>query len=228
MIESFWLQPITMDLIPLFPLHTVLFPGMPIRLQVFEDRYLEMIQVCMERELPFGVVLIKEGTEALGPLPIPHEIGCLTSIQRLQPLDDGRINLVGQGIERIEIHEVLRDGPYLQAVIQERPLSGSEEPAALQLANLVQPLLARYLVEFAALKDRTIDPPELPSHPLRLGYLACSLVQIPSEVKQGLLSEEKAVNLMRGLHQTLKREIPLLRMMRHHSRVEMIGSFGLN
>ena len=217
-----------MELLPLFPLHSVLFPGMPIRLQVFENRYLDMIQICMDQDLPFGVVLIKEGMEALGPLPIPHEIGCLTSIQRLQSLDDGRINLFGKGVERIEILEVIREEPYLQAVIRERPLNGTEDPAALQLAQLVQPLLARYLVEFAALRDRSIDPPELPSHPLRLAYLACRLLQVPSGDKQSLLSEESAARLLHGLHQILKQEIPLLRMMRRRGMLAMIGSFGLN
>jgi Lon protease-like protein len=201
---------------------------MPIRLQVFEDRYLGMIQACMDQKLPFGVVLIKEGMEALGPLPIPHEVGCLTSIQRLQSLDDGRLNLVGQGIERIEIHEVHREGTYLRAAIRECPLSGSEDPSARQLAKRVQPLLARYLVETAALRERRIDPPELPSHPLRLAYLTCSLLQIPSDAKQLLLDEENASRLLSGLLQTLKQEIPLLRMMRQRSLPGMMGSFGLN
>lgn len=218
----------TIDTIPLFPLHTVLFPGMPIHLQVFEDRYLEMIQTCIDQDLPFGVVLIKTGMEALGPLPIPHEMGCLTSIQRLQPLDDGRLSLVGQGIERIEIINVLREEPYLQAEIRERPLGGGEDPAARRLARLVQPLLARYLVELAALKDRKIDPPDLPSHPLRLAYLTCSLLQIPSDEKQLLLGEENATGLLQGLRQTLRQEIPLLRMIRHRRQPEMMGSFGLN
>lgn len=216
------------SLIPLFPLHTVLFPGMPIRLQVFENRYLDMIHDCMEQELPFGVVLIKEGMEALGPLPIPHEMGCLTTIQRLQPLEDDRINIIGQGVERIEILEVINEGPYLQAVIQERPLSGGEEPVAHQFAQLVQPLLARYLVEFAAMRGRTIDPPDLPSHPLRLAYLCCSLLQVSASDKQSLLKKKSAIHLLRGLHQTLKQEIPLLRLMRHKSKPEMIGSFGIN
>ena len=221
-------SPAMASIIPLFPLHTVLFPGTPIRLQVFENRYLDMIHDCMDQDLPFGVVLIKEGMEALGPLPIPHEMGCLTTIQRLQPVDDDRINLIGQGVERIEILEVLNEGPYLRAVIQERPLRGGEDPAAIQLAQLVQPLLARYLVNFAALRDRTIDPPDLPSHPLRLAYLCCSLLQVSSSDKQSLLSKESAILLLRGLHQTLKQEIPLLRMMLHKRKPEMIGSFGLN
>jgi Lon protease-like protein len=217
-----------MKQIPLFPLHSVLFPGMPIRLQVFENRYLEMVQTCMDQNLPFGVVLIKEGMEALGPLPIPHEIGCLTTIQRLQPLEDGRINLVGQGIERIEVLELSREAPYLQATIQEWPLHGEDHPEALHLAGQVQPLLAHYLVELAASRRQSIEPPDLPIQPVRLAYLTCSLLHISAEEKQAYLAENEARNLLRQLLETLKMEIPLLRTLRKREQPPSIGSFGLN
>lgn len=217
-----------MDLIPLFPLHTVLFPGMPIRLQIFEDRYLEMIQTCIENDTPFGVVLIKEGMEALGPLPIPHKMGCLTTIQRFHTLDDGRLNLVGKGVERIVILDVMSDGPYLRGVVQESPLAGVGDPAATKLAQQVQPLFAQYLVEFAALRKRSIDSPDLPSHPQRLAYLASSVLQIPLDDKQLLLSEVNVTELLERLHSTLKQEIPLMRIMRDRGSSEMQGSFGLN
>ena len=201
---------------------------MPIRLQVFEDRYLEMVQTCLNQNAPFGVVLIKEGVEALGPLPIPHEIGCLTTIQRLNPQDGGHINLVGHGTDRIEIHEVLRDGPYLRALIQRRPLLGDEDQATIQLAERLQPLLARYLVELATLKDREVDPPDLPSHPQRLAYLTCSLLQIPARDKQLLLTIEDAAQLLIRLMQMLRFEIPLLRMARERNTPDMMGPFGVN
>ena len=214
--------------IPLFPLHTVLFPGMPIRLQVFEERYLEMVQTCLDQNTPFGVVLIKEGIEALGPLPIPHAMGCLTMIQRVTPQDDGRLNLVGQGTERIEILEVTRDAPYLQADTREQPLTGVDTAEAVDLARTMQPLLAHYLVELAALKERDVNPPDLPSHPERLAYLACSLLQIPTSEKQQLLTEGNAFDLLWKLRKTLQLEIPLLRMTRQRRRPEMIGAFGQN
>jgi Lon protease-like protein len=172
--------------------------------------------------------LIKEGMEALGPLPIPHEIGCLTMIQRLNPQDDGRINLVGHGTERIEIHDVLSNGPYLQAFIQKRPLLGDDDPAAIRLAGNLQPLLARYLVELAAIKDHTVDPPDLPSHPQRLAYLTCSVLQLPTKEKQLLLSVEDATQLLTRLVRTLQLEIPLLRLSRDRKKADMIGAFGVN
>ena len=51
----------------LFPLNLVLFPGMPLPLHIFEERYKAMIGDCVEREQPFGIVLIKEGQEVGDP-----------------------------------------------------------------------------------------------------------------------------------------------------------------
>jgi Lon protease-like protein len=54
--------------LPLFPLNTVLFPGMPLTLHIFEDRYKRMIRTCLKTRQPFGVVLVRHGQEAFGPL----------------------------------------------------------------------------------------------------------------------------------------------------------------
>jgi len=78
--------------IPLFPLHTVLFPGASLALQVFEPRYLELVKLCLKKELPFGVVLIREGQET-GPTPTFHNTGTLTMIQDFDRLDNGLLSI---------------------------------------------------------------------------------------------------------------------------------------
>ena len=60
-----------MQEIPLFPLNTVLFPNAPLRLHIFEERYKRMVNDCLAEKQPFGVVLIRHGLEALGPLAEP-------------------------------------------------------------------------------------------------------------------------------------------------------------
>jgi uncharacterized protein len=57
--------------LPLFPLQTVLFPGMPFVLHIFEQRYRQMIGECLRDDQPFGVVLIREGEEVGDPLVEP-------------------------------------------------------------------------------------------------------------------------------------------------------------
>src|SRR5687768_16728850 len=109
--------------LPLFPLNTVLFPGMPLSLHIFEERYKEMITRCLQDNGPFGVVLIKEGIEALGPLAQPHTIGCTAQITQVQPLDEGRMNLIVIGQERFKLHSLDYALPYLAGDIAISPMA---------------------------------------------------------------------------------------------------------
>jgi uncharacterized protein len=92
--------------LPLFPLNTVLFPGMPLTLHIFEERYKLMIERCLEHRQPFGVVLIRYGKEALGSLADPHRIGCTARILDVQPLSEGRMNISALGQKRFRILEL--------------------------------------------------------------------------------------------------------------------------
>ena len=67
------------SVIPLFPLHTVLFPGGPLPLRIFETRYTDMVRRCMREQLPFGVILIQEGEEA-GEVATTATVGCSARI----------------------------------------------------------------------------------------------------------------------------------------------------
>src|SRR5688572_12794777 len=88
--------------LPLFPLNTVLFPGMPLPLHIFEYRYREMIAFCSENEREFGVVLIKEGTE-VGEPALPFDVGTLARIVGIERLEDGRMNIVTVGTRRFHL-----------------------------------------------------------------------------------------------------------------------------
>ena len=68
---------------PLFPLGTVLFPGGLLPLRIFEQRYLEMAKVCLREGTPFGVCLIREGSEVGAPAT-HEELGCLAQGHRWQ------------------------------------------------------------------------------------------------------------------------------------------------
>ena len=103
--------------LPLFPLHTVLFPGSTIPLNIFEDRYKEMINDCREADSMFGVVLIKEGEEVGGP-SIPHRVGTVAKITNMREVSGGRIYISALGTERFQIAEIEQDTPYLIAAVE--------------------------------------------------------------------------------------------------------------
>jgi Lon protease-like protein len=87
--------------IPLFPLNTVLFPGGPLPLRVFEPRYLDMISRCMKSDSPFGVVLIREGGE-LGQATT-YSTGTLAKVIDWYQGSDGILGITAIGTERFRL-----------------------------------------------------------------------------------------------------------------------------
>lgn len=94
--------------IPLFPLDVVLFPGAPLPLHIFEERYRDMVRDCLANESVFGVVCpSREGLAV---------IGCTARIARvLQDYPDGRRDILTQGVDRFEIKHLDDSHSYLQA-----------------------------------------------------------------------------------------------------------------
>lgn len=88
--------------IPLFPLHSVLFPGGPLVLRVFEPRYLDMVSRCLKEETGFGVVLIKEGEET-GRAAETHEVGTYVRITYWNRRADGLLGVTVRGQQRFRI-----------------------------------------------------------------------------------------------------------------------------
>ena len=87
--------------IPLFPLRTVLFPGGPLPLRIFESRYIDMISRCMKLDLPFGVVLIREGQE--DGLATTYDVGTLANITDWYQGSDGLLGVTAAGGQRFRL-----------------------------------------------------------------------------------------------------------------------------
>jgi uncharacterized protein len=99
------------DLIPLFPLNTVLFPGGRLSLRIFEARYLDMVRKCMRESTGFGVVLIREGVEAGGPAQT-YDVGTFARIVDFDQLDKGLLGITAAGERRFRVlqRRVQQDG----------------------------------------------------------------------------------------------------------------------
>jgi Lon protease-like protein len=200
-----------MRTLPLFPLHTVLFPGMPIQLHVFEDRYRLMIRNCIEGGSPFGVVLIRKGHEARGPLPVPHAVGCTAHITTVEPMQGGHFNLTAQGNERFRILSLQTDKSYLVGQVELLP---SEQSQSIEIKRGVRRLLAQLqdyldLLKGSGSEDIQLVGLPLPEDPLVQVYLAAALLQIPPEEKQPLLAADFAGDLLEEITRLYRREIAL-------------------
>src|SRR5713101_4286452 len=111
--------------LPLFPLNTVLFPHATLPLHIFEERYKQMIGQCLEERAPFGVLLIRSGSEAGGNAE-PFEVGTTAHIGRVQHLDDGKLNLICQGGHRFRTTKTIESQPFLLAEVE--PLDTTADP----------------------------------------------------------------------------------------------------
>jgi len=197
--------------LPLFPLNTVLFPGMPLPLHIFEDRYKQMIGECLEGERLFGVVLIRNGSEALGPLAEPHTVGCTARIMETQPLEEGRMQITAIGERRFRILSLKYDLPYLVGEVEFHPIM-VESPEELQpAADKLTPKVRQYIDLLKQIEVVDLNPDNLPQDPLMLGHLAPVLLQMPPGEKQTLLNSESALELLISTNQFYTREIAFLR-----------------
>ncbi len=199
--------------LPLFPLNTVLFPGMPLRLHVFEERYKEMIRRCLETSQPFGVVLIARGVEALGPLPEPHHIGCTAQIIQVEPLEQGRMNIVAIGQERFQVVSLYYDKPYLVGNVELYPMVADSPNAIAQAGRRLRPWVERYLHILSEAGLVQFDAGQLPGDALGLGYLSAALLQAPAKQKQSLLAAERASAFLNDMGALFRREVALLESM---------------
>jgi Lon protease-like protein len=121
--------------IPLFPLDVVLFPGAPLPLHIFEDRYKEMVAECLTQDCDFGVVRAQRGGLAV--------IGCTAKIVKVLQRDDGRMDILCEGKQRFEIEILDNSRTFLQAEVdaldddgEQASRSQREEAAALHFETL--------------------------------------------------------------------------------------------
>jgi len=221
--------------LPIFPLNTVLFPGMPLALHIFEDRYKLMIGKCLHERRPFGVVLIRQGVEALGPLPEPNTVGCTAFISQVERLQQGRMNIDVIGQRRFRIVSLEADLPYLHGQVEHYPLLEDDPPAQETLANRLRPWVVRYLDHLSRLGEETLQAEHLPEEPAPLAYVAATLLQISAAQKQELLSIEKGTTLLAELRVIYRSELAILKAIGQLPGPEMgsdpnrdQGSFSLN
>ena len=208
--------------LPLFPLNTVLFPGAALPLQIFEDRYKEMLQDCMAADSRFGAVLIKEGLEVGGPA-VPHTTGTMAEI--VQVSDEQRnpsfrrrpestrflVSCVGR--QRFHIRSISDELPYLSGSV-ELLAEEADQGVTPELTAAVREAVAGYLALVSGLGGGWVREVPVPTEPVSLSYLAAAALQVDTARKQALLEEATAssrlrstLSLLNGSAEELKRRV---------------------
>jgi len=200
--------------LPLFPLNTVLFPGATMPLQIFEERYLRMLQDCLNEDSRLGIVLIKEGKE-VGETATPHAVGTIAQIIQVKEVEtSGRYFISITGENRFIIKDIIKQEPYLTAVVE--ILQESEDAIPPQLLTDLENTLDQYRSLLVGLdggwsrKSKPIEPTDTAT----LSYKVGDLLQMTLSQKQALLEESSApvrigseLKLLHKDIETLKREV---------------------
>ncbi len=166
--------------IPVFPLGLVLMPRMPLPLHIFEERYRLLVQHCLQEEEPFGVIL-HTGTTI-------QSVGCLASIENvINRYDDGRLDILTVGTERIRVREMHEDNAYLEAdvdIFQDLPVSADHATDLEQLTDTA----IEDLRDFAQMAGYEIDQSMLGDlSPEELSFLLSTTDVFSTEEKQQLI-----------------------------------------
>jgi len=187
----------------LFPLNTVLFPGVILNLHVFEPRYRQMISECLDTGEAFGVVLIRDGDEAGDSDVMPHDVGTTAEIADVTPLPAGRYYISTTGRRRFRIENVISREPFLMCNVEYLDEEISDIDAVEEISAEVRDEFREYLRLLVEFSGTTADI-DLPSDPVDASYLIGDALQVADSMKQKLLETSDT-------HQRLKVELGFLR-----------------
>jgi Lon protease-like protein len=206
--------------LPLFPLGTVLFPGLMLPLRVFEERYRALVRMLMERPDPaqraFGVVAIRRGWEvAQAATEVDlYDVGCTAEIRKVTEHADGTYDLVTVGRRRYAIAELLSTStPYQQASVTLLPERPGPDGDADALAPRVLAAFRAYLRAIDAGTDGA-DAEQLPDDPLQLSHLVAATASLHLHDRQSLLAAPDTATRLREELRLLRHETGLITRIR--------------
>jgi Lon protease-like protein len=201
------------ETIPLFPLGTVLYPGLLLPLHIFEDRYRQLVGDLLEGPEPrrFGVIAIRKGRETgIDGVSALYEVGCAAVLRRVERYEDGRYDIITAGAERFRLLALDESRPYLQAEVEWLPEETGDEAAAALAARATAAAFRGYLEALNRRGLAEISVPDLPSEPGPLSYLVAAAVVADLPDRQALLAQPDALSRLVSERALLARETAMI------------------
>lgn len=202
-----------MNLLPLFPLQLVLYPNEILPLHIFEERYKEMINYCIETKSPFGLLSYIDQKVS--------RIGCLCEIEKISKrYEDGRLDIICKGTERFTVHSFNSSKNYLQGSYSLFTDTKIVSTSSDELLNDVQ-LKYKALLEIAT-KNWEEIPNQIPSY----SYEFSHLVGFELSQKQTLLELKSEVDRLMFILNHLNQIIPQMKAFEEvRKRIKQNGHF---
>jgi Lon protease-like protein len=228
---------VTTARLPLFPLNAVLFPGLVLPLNVFEERYRALMRQLLKTDESeprrFAVVAIRDGHElapaaqgmpdqpvvpdqgpsaGFGPEPLEafHKVGCVADAATIRERPDGSFEVVATGTVRVRLLSLDATGPYLTAEVEELPEENGD--GAATLAEGVLRAFQKYQKRLAGARERTITGDgELPDEPSVVSYLVAAAAVLDTPSRQRLLESPDTASRLRQELKILRSETAMIR-----------------
>jgi Lon protease-like protein len=211
--------------LPLFPLQTVLYPGLPIPLHVFEDRYRQMFKRVLDGDRRFGVVAIVKGREVDAGATY-HPVGCVAEVAEVDRHADGRLDVVAWGRNRFAIDGVAQAAPYIVAEVRTLPEVTGE--GAEHRTVKTGRLFTRYVSTLLRMAGQPVEPIDVPEDPVAASYLIAAGLQVDLADKQRLLTIPSAAERLAFEAALLRRELALLEHFRVAGPAPTATPFSVN
>lgn len=201
------------DRIPLFPLNTVLVPGLVMPLHIFEPRYRTMVEGLLEipeedaRE--FGIIAVRDGGDPR-TLSGCYPVGTATVLRQAQQHEDGRYDIMTTGSRRFRIHDIDDSEPLLHATVSWLTDIASDEDSLLALHAARAFTTYRSILGGQLIADEDADLEDLPDDPTVLSYLITAAMVLPTDERQVLLAAENTAQRLTHARTLLNRENALI------------------
>jgi Lon protease-like protein len=202
------------EMLPLFPLGAVLYPGMLLPLHIFEERYRQLVMDLLAgAELRrFGVVAIRKGRETgIDGVDSLYEVGCTATLRRVDRRDDGRFDIVTVGTQRFRLLRLDQTRPYLQGEVEMLTEKPADPAAAGPAVRVIQAAFREYLDALTEWGGATIRLEELPDEPELLSFIVAAAMVIDLPERQAMLAESDTLRRLAMQRALLSRETAMLR-----------------
>src|SRR6266699_4048857 len=202
------------EMLPLFPLGAVLYPGMLLPLHIFEERYRQLVRDLLDGTEPrrFGVIAIRKGRETgIDGVHSLYEIGCTATLRRVDQHEDGRFDIVTLGTQRFRLLRLDQTRPYLQGEVEMLAEDPLDVATAGPAVRVIQAAFREYLDALTEWGGATVRLEEMPDEPELLSFIVAAAMVIDLPERQVMLAESDTLRRLAMQRALLSRETAMLR-----------------
>jgi Lon protease-like protein len=205
--------------LPIFPLNTVMFPGVSVPLHVFEDRYRALVHhlltISDKTMRLFGIVAIREGYEVGQPhaasVHSVHRVGCVVQMTSVEPYEDGRFDIEVVGRQRLRLDGLDTSGQFLVGDVETLPERTAKGSDAATEATRTYAVFEEYRRRLSAMRGGEVLDGDLPRDPEYLSYSLAATCLLTLQERQSLLEASTPLERLLMLRHALVEEMRAMR-----------------